>query len=206
MYRLEPWTRAIDLVERGDHQLLIGTTPAGSPKLKLSTPIGVDRTCFYVPSDSPWRYKRPDDLKSMRVGVVQDYSYDAGGAIDKLIAGYRKARDPRLELAYGDNALNSNFRKLAGGRMDVVIENENVARYTLRQMNLSDRIIGVGCVTHYLGTLHIGFSPKLQNAPAIAAQIEQGIAEMRRSGELERILASYGLQDWQTSLAGKSQK
>jgi polar amino acid transport system substrate-binding protein len=202
-YRLEPWTRAISMVETGEAQLLIATPATTAQKIVASAPLGVDQSCFFVRKGSPWRYSRLDDLKSMRLGVVQDYNYDDNGAIDTLIARYRTRKDPRLEIAVGENALESNFRKLQAGRMDVVVENENVGRYMIQELKLQDSIDFANCATHHIATTHVAVSASRPDAKEILLIINNGLTALRNSGELNAILKPYGMSDWQPAKARK---
>jgi polar amino acid transport system substrate-binding protein len=202
-YLLEPWTRAIKMVESGEAQLLIATPATTAQKIIASVPFGVDQSCFFVRKTNPWRYSKLDDLKSMRLGVVQDYSYDDNGPLDAMIAGFRKRGDPLLETAVGENALESNFRKLKAGRMDVVVENDNVGRYMIQELKLQEYIAFANCATHHIATTHVAVSSGRPDAPQILAAINSGLAELRRSGELNTILKRYGLSDWQSAKTKK---
>jgi polar amino acid transport system substrate-binding protein len=201
-YTLEPWPRAIKMVTQGERDLLLATTPTPNTErgLLLSNPIGVDRPCFFVRRDSPWRYSTIDDLRTQSLGVVQDYQYDGGGPIDTLISDYRKSKNPLLELSYGVDAPLSSFRKLAVGRTDVVIENENVGRHLLTQLDMHKQIEQVGCASHFVGTLHIGVSRHLKDGDKLVTRINKGITQMRNSGELGAVLKSYSVADWQPLL------
>jgi polar amino acid transport system substrate-binding protein len=202
-YHLEPWSRAIKMVESGDAQLLIATPATTAQKIVASVPFGVDQSCFFVRKTNPWRYGKLDDLKTLRLGVVQDYSYDDNGPLDALIAGYRKRNDPMLEIAVGENALESNFRKLKAGRMDVVIENENVGRYMIQELRLQDSVTFANCATHHIATTHVAVSSSRSDAKQILSIINTGLADLRRSGGLNTILKRYGLSDWQSSKVKK---
>jgi polar amino acid transport system substrate-binding protein len=196
-YQLKPWTRAISMVESNEAQLLIATPATTKQKIVSSAPLGLDRTCFFVRKGNPWRFGRMDDLKNMRLGVVQDYSYDDNGPLDNLIAAYRKEKNPNLEITVGENALEGNFRKLWAGRMDVVVENENVGRYMIQNLKLEDSIDFAQCATHRVSTTHVAVSAKRSDAKYILSLINNGVNALRRSGELNTILKPYGLLDWQ---------
>lgn len=195
-YQLAPWTRAIHMVESGEAQLLIATPATTEQKIVASVPLGIDKTCFFVRKGNPWRFMRLGDLRTVRLGVVQDYSYDDNGPLDALIASYTRNKDPRLEIAVGQNALESNFRKLEAGRMDVVVENENVGRYMINELKLSNSIDFANCASHHIATTHVAVSSKRVDAMKILSQINSGLNALRRSGELTNILKPYGLSDW----------
>ena len=198
-YQLTPWTRAINMVETGDAQLLVATPVVANTKMRFSVALGMDQSCFFVRKGNPWRYTGLADLQGVRLGVIQDYSYDDNGPLDSLIAKYRSQNDPRLETALGENALEGNFRKLAAGRMDVVIENDNVGRYMVQQLKLQDAIEFAHCARHHVASTHVAVSLKSPDAQHILLLIHDGLRALRRSGELNRLLKPYGMSDWQST-------
>jgi polar amino acid transport system substrate-binding protein len=197
VYQLEPWTRALRRVDSGEAQLLVGTPAVSNQNVATGVTMGIDQSCFFVRKDNPWRYYGLADLQSISLGVVQDYRYDDSGPIDAMVADMRARKDPRLEIALGENAQESNFRKLSIGRMDVVMENENVGNYMIQQIQLQDAIVFAGCASHRVATTHVAVSLRHPEARQIIAAIDAGVAEMRRSGELGKLLKSYGIADWQ---------
>ena len=205
IYQLKPWSRAIAMVESGEAQLLIATPSTTKQKIIASVPLGMDRSCFFVHKGNPWRYKRLEDLSAVRLGVVQDYRYDDNGPLDGLIAEYRKRNDARLETAMGENALETNFRKLKSGRMDVVVENENVGRYMIQTLQMQNAVEFSNCITHHAATTHVAVSLKRPDAQKILSIINNGVNDLRRSGELSNILKSYGMVDWQPVTLAKAQ-
>lgn len=198
-YRTEPWTRAIEQVASGADDILIATTPETTPGLWLSAPVGIDRTCFFTLTGRVWRFGSLADLDAVRIGVVQDYKYDADGPLDKRIATH----GANVEVAFGNDALRSNFRKLLAGRMDVVVENENVGAFTLRQLGLGTRVRNAGCLGHYQGTLHFAVSRHRPDARRIVERIDRGVAELRRRGALATLLGRYGVDDWAVHLPAR---
>ena len=199
-YKLEPWTRAVKMVEDGERHMLVATTAETSRKLQSSIPLGIDRTCFFIHTPRNWRFNKMSDLTGQRIGVVQDYVYDGNGPLDKLIARYRASKNPLLEQAYGQDALTGNFRKLYAGRMDVLIENENVGQFTINQLKLQDSIHNAGCITHHVATIHVGLTMGLPDGERILGNLREGVAHLRKSGELQAILKKYDVQDWQPLL------
>jgi polar amino acid transport system substrate-binding protein len=135
-YQLIPWTRAVSMVQDDKAQLLVASTFSESPQLKPSVLLGAGRICFFARKDNPWRYNSINDLKGLRLGVVQDYTYDDGGPLDAFLASSREQNATGFEIATGANAIETSFRKLNAGRMDVVLENENVGLHTIRSLKL----------------------------------------------------------------------
>lgn len=202
-YRVVPWTRAVEMVSRSEADLLLATTPETTPGLRLTEPVGIDRSCLFVRADSTWRFRQPADLDRITLGVIQDYKYDADGPIDRLIARRIATRDRRIEVATGEDALGSNFRKLRAGRMDALIENENVGAWTINQLGRREALVNAGCVSGQPGTIHIALAPAHQGGTTLLGAIDNGIVELRKRGELAAILARYGIADWRPLLKRK---
>lgn len=201
-YELLPWTRAVKAVELGQRDVLVAASPTNSRLLLYSLPLGVDRTCFFVQTGSDWQYRLISDLAQFRIGVVQDYKYDNDGPLDALIERYRTTHDSRLELAAGDDALRSNFRKLAAGRTGVVLENDIVGAYTLQSMGLTQAIKQAGCLKDAPGTVHVAVSAKRPDAALLLKRIDAGVQALRQRQALQTLLQPYGMTDWQPLLVG----
>jgi polar amino acid transport system substrate-binding protein len=88
--------------------------------------------------------------------------------------------------------------------MDVVVENENVGRFMIQQLKLQDAIVFANCANYHVPTTHVAFSLKRPDVKQILATLESGLAELRRTGELRKILQPYGISDWQTGNQTKS--
>ena len=118
---------------------------------------------------------------------------------------------PRSAFALGARLLNSagielwpapllrarasaDARILARGRLDGVIESAAVMHMLVQQLRLQDKIREAGC--QQASPVYVGFSPRLPNAAQLVEHFDQGIAELRRSKRLARILSRYGQQDW----------
>jgi polar amino acid transport system substrate-binding protein len=196
-YRVVPWSRAVKMVEQGTAQALLGTTSKNTPQLLLSQAIGANTNCFFAATEATWATRAPniDEIKQLRLGVIQDYSnYDGGGPLDQYIASH--PQNGRINPSSGANALQNNFQKILAGRVDLVVENCNVGNYSLQRYGLSQRIKSIGELDYFHGDLNIGFNPQDPRANVWVELVNQGIAEKRRNGELAKILHTYGLSDW----------
>ena len=154
-------------------------------------PAGRDESSFAVRSDSTWRYTGLRDLEAITLGVTADYTYFP--EVDDWIE--RHGENPsRVDVATGDAPLDTSLRKLQSGRIDAFIENRNVLLHALsrsgsaHEFRLEGRIVGDDIV--------VGFSPFSSRDSALAPVFDARMRELRESGELDRILAAYGLEDW----------
>ena len=82
-------------------------------------------------------------------------------------------------------------------RIEVFVEDANVAKSGLTQAGISDRIVMKGAVGE-LNDVYIACTPKGARGQELVDMFDKGIDQLRASGELEKILAKYNLKDWQT--------
>lgn len=190
LYRVAPWPRAVANATKGEIDGAAGATKDDAGALVLpAQPQGVTGNAFLVRNDSTWGWIGVASLAGKRVGVTKDYSY--GPEIDAWLA----ANPAQVEAVGGENPTENNLRKLAAGRIDVVVEDVAVARYSLSQLKLDGAIR----IAHQEKSLpiYIAFTPADQKGGRYARLLADGMDGLRKSGRLASILATYGLTDWQ---------
>lgn len=194
-YAILPWARALDAVRRGEIEGVVGADPDGEEGKGLVFPnetIGYSTSVLIVPAASDFAYGGVASLEKLILGATLGYSYERD--IDAYIEA-NKARSNRIQLASGDNPLQTNLAKLDAGRIGAILETDYVARYALKsgQAKSPMKIVGMGTEAT---SVKIGFSPANPKSKAWALTFDQGVAQLRQSGELAAILAKYSLEDW----------
>jgi polar amino acid transport system substrate-binding protein len=187
-----PWTECLENVEDGTYSGLAGCDVHESPRLvypELS--IGVTEPTFYVLNSTSWRYDGIDSLESIRLGVIQDYTYET--AVDIYVR--QNLRTDRIFVSRGGDALTRLILALEDGRIHAFIENRPVVEAALVELGVeSGTIIEAGQLPGL--ELFVPFSPKLSNARTYADIFDQRLAILREDGRLEDILAGYDMRDW----------
>jgi polar amino acid transport system substrate-binding protein len=147
---------------------------------------------FCVKSGSPWKYEGINSLKTLKLGVVKDYSY-----FDELDA-YIKANPTNLVIGTGDAPLQENLNKLVQGEVGAVVDDRSVLKYMIKKMNLQGKVTIATTTSEATKPfkLFIAFSPALPKSKEYAKSLSDGMLTLRKSGELQKILAKYGLTDW----------
>ncbi|MEH6650541.1 MAG: transporter substrate-binding domain-containing protein [Motiliproteus sp.] len=190
-YRVMPWARALQSVDRGTITGAIGASPYElSSGVFPEQEIGQFRGHFIIPRTVTWRYQGDDSLDGMHIGVVNGYDY---GSFNRFIE--RNRDSDWLEVLSGDNAMNRGLAMVARQRLDAYVEDRNVASYTIEQMQLQNQLM----IGDSVGTpvkLYIAFSDKLPKSQQYRQILNDGIVAMRASGELAQILGRYGIKDW----------
>ncbi len=186
-YANMPWTRAISETRSGRFNAIVGAFREDAPDFVFpghSAITGENR--FYVIRKKDWTYAGIGSLQGVRLGGILGYSY--GEALDAYIREDRARQ--RVYLAKGDRPLEALLKLLQAGRLDAVIEDRWVVEYFLRDHP------GLAADLHPAGSLggepiYIAFSPQRAESADYARILGDGIARIKRTGHLNRIIARY---------------
>ena len=152
-YLVIPWSRALEGTVSGTYTAAIGAFDgdvAGGIIPKEA--IGINSNAFFVKKGDVWKYTGLTSLTGKQVGLIKDYTYDKGD-FDKWAS-----TATTIQWATGEDPLITNLKKLALGRIDVVIEDRNVVMYTAKQKGLTDQIQEAGSLKGN-NSIYIAFSP-----------------------------------------------
>lgn len=169
-FKFLPWQRAVDTA-RSD-AAFVGYFPEyadpSSPCL-FSAPIGHGPLGFAEPAAKPLAWSTLNDLKNSKIGVVSGYVNTA--EFDKMVAAGELKADP----ASSDE---QNLLKLANGRIDLAVVDQNVMQYLLQT---SSKLQAVASSLQFNGkaledkTLHVCFT----NSAAGKQALEQFNAALK---------------------------
>lgn len=183
-----PWARVLAEAERGGADGVLGIWHEASREryLAYSQGLGISNRIGFIArvgsmiavDDLP----RLRQVPGLRIGTVRGY-----------------ANPPRFEemgfqtdLAVDDA---SNLRKLLAGRIDLVLIDKGVAFHLLQT-----QLQNVAAQFQWLEPavadmpLHMALTRRRANHPAMLRDINRGLAELRESGEMARILKRSA--DW----------
>ncbi len=194
-YKTMPWARALAEADAGKITGVFGASPEEAPGLLYpKQPLAQSRNVLAVRAGDSFVWTSPKSLESLALGVMLDYTY--GPLLDPYIKSNLKNTN-RIQVLGGDEPLKGNLRKLLAGRIGATIDDVNVLTYELTSEKQTDavRIVDIADTAN---PLYIGLSSKLPQAAAYGKLLDETVVALRASGELAKILARYGLQDWQT--------
>ncbi len=191
-YQQLNWTRSIDEARQGHADAVIGAITSEVPGFVIpAQPIGHSHAGFAARAGSGFRYTGPQSLDGRVLGLVAEYAFP--GELGDYLQSFHGDKS-RVQYIAGDRALQKNLLKLAAGRVDVVIDDAQVLRRMIGELQLSDRLVFSQRAEHV--DIYIAFSPARPDSARYAEILSAGIARLRASGRLAAILARYGLQDW----------
>ena len=191
-YRNLPWSRAIEETRRGKFDAIVGAAPDDAPDFVYpQNALGSSTTVFAVRPGDPWRYTGIASLNGISVGVIQDYSYSE--EFDAYVQANLKD-SAKIQAASGEDALNVNLKKLDAKRINALVEDQAVLEYELKTSGRENSVQIAGDLGET--PLFIAFSPAKPESKEYAKLLSDGVAKLRASGELAKILAKYGARDW----------
>lgn len=192
-YESPSWKRAILETRKGTYHGIVGIYTSVAPDFVYpKNELGRSRMCFCVKKGTPWKYRGTGSLSDVVLGVIDGYYYDEG-EVDAYIKE-NKNDASRIESIPGTRGLIQNLRKLMMGRVTAVIDDCQVVRYTVKMHKLPDVFEFAGCLRGI--DVHVGFSPAKPRSAEYAEKMSDAVEELRRTGELDKILDSYGITDW----------
>lgn len=215
-FALTPLARALDLTQKGKVDILLGLTSQHIndftlQKSRLS--FGGLYNDFYVRDSNPWRFQSIADLaaalKSNAIlGTINGYEY--GDNIGSLL----KNNTAHIFSASGNSPLQKQLKMLRLGRLDILLDSRFTVQYQLSTLgNKSSQLKASGTsdpTIIYAGTegdftpLFLGFSPLLSKEQV--KLFDNGLIQLRENGRLNKILAKYGVKDWQQQSITKQEK
>jgi len=179
------YARALSEVRSGEATATPATYKNEAPDFVFpDEPISSSRYCFYTAANSQWKYTGVESIATLRIGIIKGYSY--GDALDRAI----RSKHYDFETEYGDDLTIRMAKMMMAGRLDAFVEDEKLLAY-LRKMNPELKLRKAGC--EKASDTYMAISPKSPQAQRYAKIFSDGMKELKRSGELTRILERYGI-------------
>jgi len=189
-----PWNRALWLVNQGEADAALDVLRESAPNLLYpKTEVAQFNPVVFVLKTNPWRYEGVDSFRSVRLGLIQGYGY---GDERPDFAKYLASNPRKIDWVTGQNPLLRIFKMIELGRLDATMEDLVVANFVLMQAGMQEKFKVAGQFGRTKVNAFVAFNPNKPNAQQLADMFDQGISELRRSGKLQAILATYGMKDW----------
>ncbi len=192
---LLPFARNVALNRNGQLQGIVGVYQGDVSSFYFpDNALGYSRNFFYVLKSSDWRYRNPESLDQIdKIGLVLQYHY-----ANKAFVDYLQQHPDKADRITGNRPLLRNVRKLLVGRIDTLVEDKQVVEFWLNKLNMRSLVVPAGELSGPQ-PVYIAFSPELPESEArrYIQWLDEGVGQLRQSGELSAILQRYGLADWQ---------
>jgi ABC-type amino acid transport substrate-binding protein len=187
---LFPWSRAIKYVSEGRYDALLAPAKKEAPHLVFPNfSVGHQQMCFFIDSNSTWRYSNKQSLKDLKIGIANDTSIEE-------LNGYIKENPEQFHYQpYHERFVAQNAGKVLKKRIDAFIFTKNTTLYELKNENLHHKIKNAGCVSK--AEIFLAFTPENKKKQQINKMINyfnKRMALLMEAGEINKIHQKYGIQ------------
>lgn len=180
------WKRCLKHMEVGESDLMTGLfkTAEREQYMKFITPAyrAEKNICFYQNKNSAKEIHHFKDLYDISVGVVKKVAYFEPFDSDSRINKFYSTTDEYL------------FRLLKAQRLDAVIVSCVTGDVLVSELNLQDEFKHASYVYSIAHPVYLAISKK---SPLLAkeAEISKALQSMIDEGEVQQIMAGYGVQE-----------
>lgn len=191
-YQTLNWARSITETREGKFSAIIGAAKSDAPDFIFPDySLGQATFRLFGKKNSTWKFTDETSVKNKKIGVINGYTYD------ELTTQFINKKNPSFLVISGDSPLEQLIKMLENGRIDALYEDPLVFQETLNKMKRkSSEFKDLGAIQAYEQPLFIAFSPKYKDADKVKKLFDQEIVQMRKSGELKKILTKYSVKDW----------
>lgn len=189
-YIVVGWSRAVSGTRDGLFDGAVGASAVDGEGLVFPStvlaPVAQGLACR---TTMDWRWSGERSLDGFVLGAISGYDYgpEINGWID------RHGSDPRLvQLQDGEDALEANLRKLAAGRVDLVVDAHATLHWTIGALGL-DSVLTVVDRLGRVTPCTIAFTPS-ERGERLARLLDEGCALLEADGRLDSLRALYGLE------------
>lgn len=177
------WPQDLEATRAGEADVIaaIWRTEERARDLAFSEPYLVSETRFVKRRGEPYLYRSLDDLRGLRIGVVQGFAY--GG----------EARDRQLEVTpVFRGSVLEGLRGLLDGELDLVLADERVALYELN-VAIEDgvRRTEILPLAYSSRGLRIGVGRGRSDHAEIVRRFDAAIEAMRVDGSYAEVMAAH---------------
>lgn len=180
-----PWNRAMEYAKTGKVDGLHGGWHSKRREtwFVFSDPLPGNELVFYKRRGTPpEQFTSYEDLKPFTIGTVRAYRNPKAF----------ETADLKIDVAVSDQ---SNLRKLANGRIDLILIDRAVAEYLLSTelTEYRDQLVALEPAVEHLA-LYVLISREVENHLQIVNDFNRGLAEIRSHGKISKILKKHGLE------------
>lgn len=183
-FELYPWRRAQELINSGAADVLIGPYKSVERQRTMrfsAQPFFRDQVAFYVRADRmPIWEGDYDMLKGRRIVTLNGWTY--GPAFTRAQA--------QLNISVA-NSVESGLKMLAIGHVEMFATNRRDTDPVVTALGLQDTVMALAPMIDVQDAYFAyPLAPRQRDLPA---QMDQLLADMRKSGELQRLARRFGV-------------
>ena len=191
-YSLVPWKRAKIGVQNGTYDAIAGMAKDVDTLGLYVFPeeeVAASKICFYVTPESDWVFTGIDSLDAVKLGVINGYGYwMEDSAIEKYFND--GINSGKIDAITGSQPIVQIIKMISMDRISATLEDRFVMQYELGKMGKTGSLKEAGCQSK-TDMIHIAFSKENKSSQDYAKIFSDGIEQMKKTGEYQRILNRY---------------
>jgi polar amino acid transport system substrate-binding protein len=176
-----PWKRCLVMMMNGEADAIIDLLMTEERKRYLffpEEPISINSLVVFHHKDNHINIKSLQDLKHYVVGTQLGWEYPKD--LDTVLVNRQDVR-----------SMEQNFRKLATGRIDIMVENNVVGFYTAKTAGLSSQVEALELPNKFISQYYVGFAKK-KGYDDLARKFSDALKEFKKTREYSDIMHKYG--------------
>lgn len=187
-YQVQPWSRVLLGLSNGAVDIAIGVDPKDANQLISTQTWGVSHSSAVLSVDNQWEWSGVSHLQGKRALIIAGYYYP--GALGEWII----AHPTQIEEVHGETALGQAMAMLDRKRADLLFNSAEVVNYYLFRYKMTNkyRVVSTG----FSNDVKLGIRSSRQDAELMRNSLDHELLELRRNGQLEKMLSRYKLNDW----------
>ncbi len=177
-----PWARAQQYVRTGEYDAMIAPVTIEREEYanRSAEPVLTGRMAIFTGAQHP-QLRRFETMRSL--DDIKSFDF-----VTQLGDGWARENLSAMNVQYVTD-LDTVLKMLSLGRADLFAEASLVARWNLRNLNLSEKITEVEGVTIEETPYHLMLSKK--SSRQLLAEFDRHMRELKQSGEFELLLQKY---------------
>jgi polar amino acid transport system substrate-binding protein len=190
----KPWKRILEEAAQGKFAIvyLITRSPDREAEFLLSKPLSTVMDVFYKRKADKvvWKKNGYEELYRYSIGISEGYSY-----ADPLMKAIEQQKFKAVESVIGESPELQNLRKLAKGRMDLLVCEVSVCQFLIRKYAPEfDDLDYIGRPIGKVRTFHAGFPKVWPGADQLVKQFDRELDKLVKDGTRAKILKKYGVK------------
>ncbi len=182
-YSWFPWQRTYSNVINGisDASAIWAITDERSKELLFSDPIIINTHVLFFNKSKPLNWTSIKELSGLIIGATNGYFYGEE---------FQQAESSGLITVERTSIESSNFKKLAAGRIDVVIAERDTGYEIMKQVLTAEQIESLDISQKEVAsfTNHLVISKKIENGEVLLSTFNKGLKKLIKSGKVEQYL------------------
>lgn len=177
-YAFLPWKRGFEEARQGRHDgsLVWGYNKERAESFLYSDVVAELGTSLFHQKGKVIKIEKPEDLKNYHIGGVIGYAY----GVEEL----EREGNVTIDRIGSDVG---NYRKLAAGRLDIVLEDTEAGYCVINKYGLQDKIVASPDILH-ARNYHLIISKKSPEADKLILAFNKGLKKLKSDGRYQTYL------------------